>query len=388
MKKANEYIAPLAGCLALILLYLVPLCFRGIVSLQEYEFAVMLRKIVPGISGTYLPKLPAALATLLTAVLIWTTAMRMKLLHPCTAPVLFLCFPPVWWFGTSVSPVPLLVLLITFAVSGLFAARKEKNFILKIVGVAVGVIAALAAAFFVQSQLFSWAAVIMSPVPVICLAISIRLEKLDDRDLAAKKFNHWAIAFAVALLSILAILLVPQFCNIFKINIPDKLAAFYSGKSILRPALALLIPLFWLYLVKDAKKSFDKFSLIEVAMGFFLLVMPSTLPWRKISGTLQPSHLKQVSKELMKNNPVIFADNSTAIVLSYCLGRPVTLVSWTPGYLHPSQLKEKITAAQQFGDVIVASDNGELEQFLPNCRMIKYTLSPNCKLYLFPGEKK
>ena len=118
---------PAVGTLFLILLYFVSLYHRALLTPGEYEFALALKNIFPGISGNFLPKIPAAAATLATAGILWLTAAKFKLLHPGNAAALYLCFPPVWYVGTSASAVPLTVFFITLTAGGLFFARRAEK---------------------------------------------------------------------------------------------------------------------------------------------------------------------------------------------------------------------------------------------------------------------
>ena len=108
MKKENLNLMPWAGAILAALLYIVSLNYRGMLSAGEYEYALMLKAYFPGLNGPFLPKLPAALATLLTGGLLWLTAARLRLLHPGCVAGFYLCFPPVWWIGTSATPAPVL----------------------------------------------------------------------------------------------------------------------------------------------------------------------------------------------------------------------------------------------------------------------------------------
>ncbi len=389
MSEEKLNLSPLIGGILLILLYFAALSCRGFTSTAEYEFAVNARSFFPAISGYFIPKIPAAVTTLLTGMLLYFAAKKLKLANPGTAPVLYLCFPPVWFVGTSASPAPVLAFLISLAAAGLMIARKENKRSLKFAGFISGAAGAVGAAFFAQSGFFNWTGVFMSALPILFLTWAVRLEKHDDSGEANRKMNRIAIFVAVIFIMMLIVLLLPPVCRFLKIDFPESLTIFPKGTKLYRPALALLAPLVWLFMVRDSSKYAVKIAIIGIAVGFFMLTMPPSLPWNRLSGVLQEDHLMPFKKELLANDPLFFADEANAYPISYCLKRKVNPVSRKiKGALHPELLKQQITDALQKSDVVVASADGELESFLPEKSKIKYTLKNKCNLFLFTGEKK
>ena len=81
MEKDKIKLIPVTGALLIILLYFVSLNFRGFFLPEEYVFAVNLKALLPALRGTYLPKLPAACATLLTGGILWFIASKFKILQ-------------------------------------------------------------------------------------------------------------------------------------------------------------------------------------------------------------------------------------------------------------------------------------------------------------------
>ena len=385
MKKAGIYLVPTAGSLLLIMLYLLSICFRGLLSPQEYEFALQLRELCPRVSGAILPKLPAAAATLFTALFLWLAAMRLKLLHPGAAPCMYLTFPIVWWVGTSASPVPVMALLITVAAAGLFVSRREERLAGKLIGFAGGVAGATGAACFAKSGFFSWDALAMALLPILCLILAVRLEKLDDRGMAAPLLDRFGIFMAMLLLTMLAVLVLPPLCRQFKVSYPAYLTLFRPGESLYRSALAVFVPLLWLFLARKGEKSEEKIFLLCFASGFLLLALPPSLPWARLSSTLSPETLGPLKKELFSDRPATcFADDSSAAALKYCLDIPVIRVGRGPNDLPPSLLRNEMIECLASEDVIVASHRGELDAFLPKGRKKMIFTSPhNLQLILF-----
>ena len=389
MSEEKLNLSPWIGGILLILLYFAALSCRGFTSTAEYEFAVKLRELFPALQGTFIPKIPAAAATLLTGALLYLAAKKFKLANPGTSPVLYLCFPPVWFIGTSASPAPVLAFLISLAAAGLLLARKESKTSLKFAGFISGIAGAVGAAFFAQSGFFSWQSLIMALLPILFLTWAIRLEKQDDSGLANRKMNRLAIFIAVIFILLLILLLIPPVCRFLKIDFPETLAIFPKGTMLYRPALALIAPLLWLFMVRDTGKYAGKIAIIGIATGFFMLTMPSSLPWNKLSGVIQEDQLLPFKAELLANDPVFFADDHTAYPISYCLKCRVNPVSRKiKGATHPDFLKQQISDILKNSDVVVASADGELEAFLPDKSKIKYTLKNKCNLFLFTGEKK
>lgn len=389
MDNAKIKFLPWIGAALLAILYFASLHYRGFTSVAEYEFALKLWEYFPQISGSYLPKLPAAMATLLTGALLYLAAVKLKLANPGTAPVLYLTFPPVWYLGTSASPAPALAFLTSCAAAGLLAARKETNRWLKMVYVASGAVGAAGAAAFAQCGLFSWTGVIMAALPLIFLTWAIHLEKKNDQGLAAGRINRLAIFIAVVFLLMLVILLAAPVCRFLKLELPGYLDIYPKGERLYRPALALLAPLLWLFMVKESKHYAGKIAMIAVALGFFMLTLPPALPWNRLSGMIQDSYLKGLKTELLAGDPLFFADDDSAAAVSYCLNKPVRLVSRKAGAIHHDELKNTINNhLADKKDVVVISTKGELESFLPERSKIKYSLKNKCNIFLFTGEKK
>ena len=378
---------PFIGIVLLILLYALSIRYRGFVTMQEYAEALLFKQVFPGIHGDILPKIPATAATLLTGLVIWITACKIKLLHPGTAPVIFLCFPPVWWIGTSVSSIPLMVFLISVAAAGLFIAMREKERRKKIFPVLAGAAGAIGAAAISQSAFFSWTAVCMAILPPLSLTLAVRFEKLDDKKLADKKMNRLAIASAVMLIVATAVLILPSICRFLKIDYPEYLTIFRPGEHAYRPALAMLVPLLWLYLVKETQNSANKLYLICLAAGFVMLALPPTLPWQRLTHTVQPDNIAAASGEFMASDPVIFADKNCTAAMKYVLDVPVKTVYWG-SQLPPRELAQEITGTLAEKDAAVITADGMLESFLPQKNYVIFTLSPDCKLFFFIGDKK
>lgn len=386
MKNSDINLMPVVGAILLTVLYICSLCYRGILTAGEYDFVLALQNIFPGLSGTFLPKLPAALATLASGGIIFLAAYRLKLLHPGVPAGLYLCFPPVWWIGTSATAIPVLSFLITVAAAGLFTARKEENFTGRLIGFAIGCAGAIGAAALAQTQFFSWWSLFMALFPVLFLAFAIHLEKLDDRNLAGKRLNRIALFIAVILLMLTVCFLLPSICRFMKISIPAVLKSFYAGKNLYLPSMALLVPLLWLYVASKAQKSAEKVFFICFAVGFVMLMLPPSLPWSQMTDTLQKDDLLQMCPQLLSGKYTVFADDSSASAVACNLRLPVQRVGRGENDLPPAQLREKIIAALTNGNVAVFSDDGELDAYLPvELDCVKYTSAGNCKLYLYSG---
>jgi len=387
MEKEKINLMPWAGTFLAILLYVVSLKFRGMLTSGEYEFALMLKGIFPGLSGAFLPKLPAAAATLLTGGLLWLTAAKLKLLHPGSTAGFYLCFPPVWWIGTSASAAPLLALSITLAVSGLFITRRSTNKAEKIASFITGVAGAIIAALIARSRFFTWAGVVMAFLPVIFLTFGVYLEKLDMRQVALRRLNRMAIMTAMLFALLLIYFLLPSFAKICNVELPADLSTLSRGLQLYRPAVALLIPFLWLYIALKAEKFSEKSFFICFAAGFVMLTLPPSVPWNRLSTIPAKDELEQMVPEINQPDTAIFADDSTLAALTYTLDIPVSKVGRNPDDLPPDQLAGKIRNALLNGDVIVVSAKGELDSFLPEDLIpVRYTSRQNCKIFRFTGE--
>ena len=390
MKQTKINWIPVAGGIALTLFYLLSLRYRGLFTIQECDYTLMLKGIFPRLSGTFLPKLPAALATLVTGLILFFAAVRLRLLHPGNAAAMYLCFPLTWWVGTSASSAPVLSLFIVIAAAGLFIAHRERNVFWKICGFAAGLAGAAAAAYLAQTGFFNWTGAVMAVLPLLFLTFAVRLEKLDDRGIAGRKLNVFTVICSVFLLLLMALLLAPSVCRFLKIAFPAQLTFFYAGERLYLPAAALLIPLVWFFMALKVDKAPEKVGIICFATALMLLFLPPTLPWQRMSRIPQSDGLMKIYPEIMVNNPVFFGDNDTASAVSLQLNVPVRMVGRRKNELPPVQLKEKILEAVAKGrDAVVFSDRGELESFLPeNRHCIRFTSQKKYKVFLFKGDKK
>ncbi len=388
MEKGKIKIIPVAGTILLVLLYLVSLEFRGFFLPEEYVFAMKLKGMFPALSGTYLPKLPAALSTLLTGGLLWFIASKFKLLHPGTAAGIYLCFPPVWWIGTSALPSAVLALLIDLAAAGLFIARREDGMTWRFGGFFAGLAGAVGAALLAVNGFFDWCAVIMAFMPVLALIAAVRLEKLDDRQLAEARINRIGIALAVAGGLCLLFLLLPSIARMLKVSFPDGLSVYRGGERLYRPALAVLIPMLWIYVVFQVKNYVDKLFALLLAVGFFLLTMPPALPWGRLAQVPQPAQLELIFPELMHDKPVFYADSTSAAALYYVFNIESCRVGREPGEMPPSELAAEVEKSLKKSDVVVASFDGELDAFLPPERSNVKNQLHKCKFFRFTGDVK
>ncbi len=389
MKKENLNLMPWAGVFLAALLYIVSLNYRGMLSTGEYEYALMLKAYFPGLTGSFLPKLPAALATLLTAGLLWLTAAKLRLLHPGSIAGFYLCFPPVWWIGTSASPAPVLALCISLAAAGLFITRRSNDMIVKFSTLAAGITGAVLAAIIAQSKFFTWSGVISGFLPATFLTFGVYLDKLDLRGLALRRLNRMAVMTAMLFALLLIYFLLPSLARILKVDLPGSFSTLSRGVQLYRPALALLIPFLWICIALKSDRFSEKSFFICFAIGFVMLTLPPAVPWNRLSAIPGKAELEQMIPEISRNNPVYFADDSTWAAISYTLDTPVRCVGRSADDLPPDQLAGKIREALHDGDVIVISARGELDYFLPDdLHPVKFTSRQNCKIFRFTGEQK
>lgn len=388
MNRQKINLMPVIGSILLILLYISSLRFRGFMAEREYMTALFFREFYPELSGTFLPKLPAALSTLSTGALLWLAARRYCLLHPGIAPGLYLCFPPVWWLGTSAALEPLFALAVTLCAAGIFIARREKHLKWRIPGFIAGVAGAIGTAWLIRSGCFNAPGILLALLPAGFFLLTIRLEKLDFNNLAAKRLNTLAIFLAVLYLAALGLLLTPQICRFIKVSPPEFLNWLSTGKLLYRPALALLAPLLWLYLVREAKKCEDKITVILIAVGFTMLALPPSMPWQNYTNVLQYHRLIQLKRELGSDLPQFFADINTAPALRYTYNVKVTETGWAKDELPPDLLKRSVENTLKTSNAAVVFDGGELDMFIPRRNNTRYTLNKNCQMFLYKGDKK
>ncbi|MBE6357763.1 MAG: hypothetical protein E7057_00770 [Lentisphaerae bacterium] len=391
MEKEKNYLLPAAGAVLALILYSGSICFRGMLRADEYEFALQLRHFIPQLSGTVIPKLPAALATWLTGVMLYWVMKKLNFRYPGCAAGLYWCFPPVWFIGTSASGTALMVLSILIAAAGLLTAHRSKKFLPKFTAVLWGLAGAAAAAYFAKCGFFHWTTAVMLFMPLIAAAAAIYLEKCENNGTAAFKIRKLVIVTAVALASLLAFLLLPSICRICKVEFPADLQMHSSQERLFRPALALLVPYLWLYVSLQAKLIQEKVFFLCFAIGFVLLTFPPALQWEKFSKQPSRTELSRMLPDLFNNPPaffpVFYADSHAAAALEYNMRIPVKTVNSSD--LKTDELQQEIKNNTKQRDVIVVSIDGELDSHLPpDLVCVKYTSQQNCRIFRFTGGTK
>jgi hypothetical protein len=231
--------------------------------------------------------------------------------------------------------------------------------------------------------------VISGFLPAIFLTFGVYLDKLDMRGAALRRLNRMAVVTAMLFALMLIYFLLPSFARILKVDLPGDFTTLSGGVQLYRPALALLIPFLWIFIVLKSDRFSEKSFFLCFAIGFVLLTLPPAISWGKLSVIPSKAELEQMMPEISRNNPVYFADDSTWAAISYTLDTPVRSVGKSADDLPPDQLAGKITEALRDGDVIVISARGELDSFLPeNLTPVKFTSRQNCKIFRFTGEQK
>ena len=393
MEKERNYLLPVSGAVLALILYLGGICFRGMLRADEYEFALLLRQFIPEISGTILPKLPAALATWLTGCLLYAVMKKLNYRYPGCAAGFYWCFPPVWFLGTSASGIPLMVLSVLIAVSGLFCAHRSKNLLHKFAAVICGLAGAASAAYLAKLGIFNWITAVMIFMPLLSCSAAVYLERCENNGTADLKIRKLVIITAVALAALLAFLLLPSVCRICKVDFPEKYQMYPPKERLFRPALALLIPYLWLYISLQAKLIQEKVFFFCFAVGFVLLTLPPSLQWEKFSKQPSSQELSRMLPDLFNNPPtffpVFYADKHAAAALKYNMRVPVITVGGKNSTINNEQLQQEIRNNLAERDVIAVSIDGELDAYLPpDLTFVKFTSQQNCRIFRFTGGTK
>ncbi len=389
MKKNIPGVIPAAVIVLFALIYGVALPYRPLTAPNEYDFAALLMRFFPEISGIVMPKLPALAATLGCAILIWLTAWKVRLLHSWMPAVIYLLLPPVWFYGTAASAVQIFALAVTWTAAMLFFARKSGYRTIKGVFCLLAVIPAAMAAILLKYGLFSFAGGLMSAVPFLSLWLGAYLERADDRGKGAKYFDRFINLLVLLSLAGLTLLILPPMCRYFQWNYPEKLIFFAPGESILRPALLCIVPLLWYFMAKRETRIVNKMLFLAAGAGFILIALPPVLPWQKFLHNTPGKTFAGLAGEFKKGTPEYFADSNSAGVLAYEWRVPVMRFGRLPGEMRPLELRAAVEKALISGDAVVALSNREFDSYLPqNCRGKVYTSGSNRRIIRYIGGKK
>jgi hypothetical protein len=270
----------------------------------------------------------------------------------------------------------------------IFFARKTENRPVKIGLALLACPAAAAAALLIRSDLFSWQGIPMALLPLLALHTGIYLEKRDDRNRAGKILDRLGYLLAFLLLTALGILLYAPVCRHFGFTCPEVLKFYPSGRSLLRPALALLVPLLWLFMGKKAEKMADKLLCIAAGAAFVMLALPPALPWTHLLHDIPGTAVTAIAGEIKSNVPAYFADRDSAGVLIYELQIPVQTIGRREGELHPGELKKQLENILRERDVVIALSNKDMDSYLPQIGGIVYTSGSNRRIIRYSGGKK
>lgn len=356
---------PALMILSFAVLYTVALPFRPLFAPDEYDFAASMMHYFPAISGRIWPKVPAMLATLLTGFLVWLTARKMRMQYPWIALCSYLLFIPVWFYGTSASAVPVFSLAVTLIATLLFFCRKSDNVFTKTTCAVLAVPVAAATAWFGKSIFFSWQCILMAFTPILAVSFCAYLEKLNDRNKAAKLITRLNRVLIFCTLLALVLLLLPPVFRIFNWGYPASLQLYPTGRSLVRPALTLLVPMLWFFMSASLDEMPKKFLTSAAGVGIFLFILPATVPWNHLLHNTPGEAVQHLGSELKRNDPVYFADRNSVSVLKYQLRVEVREIGRTPGAVIPAELKQNINKELEKGDVVVALSGKEFDSDLP-----------------------
>ena len=388
MKKLLAALKPATGILLFALLYGVTLPFRPLFAPGEYDFAVFMLKIFPGMTGSILPKFPALAATMLTAVLVLALATRMRQSRPWIATVIYLVLPPVWFFGTAAAAEPIFALAVTLTALLFYIGHTSSRVAVKTVCGILAVPAAVGAALILKWEHFGASCILMAPLPLVAAALGAYLQKLDDHGKATGAINRLTFLLALLDVILLALLLVSPICRRFKLACPNIFHLYVQDGGIMRPALSLIIPLLWFFLVKGATDMARKIIYLAVGIGFIILTLPASFPWARLIRNMPGEAVAQLAPELRQGSPACFADGRYAATIEYQLRLPVTRFGRNAGELRPGDLRAAVAGALKSGDVLIALTDRDYDSYLPSGAGQVYHSGAGRRIIRYSGERK
>ena len=263
-------------------LYLAQAALRPLALPGEYDFIAELQKLIPDYpDNRFLLRLPAVAASFAGGVMMMRLAALCKIKRPGMTAAYYLLFPMVFYAGTSANAAPLMIAGILMALWGMLRAAATSELSKRAVAVFTALPGAIIAAVYAQSPFCRSGDFYLLIPPVLILSGAAFISRMEqnDKERARRFLNriiYCGIGIAVAMS---LIVLIPALLRHFKVDFPPRLAFYQAGERIFRPMMMILIPVVWLILAKNAKKCGKKLLLTAGALGFFVFVLPMTLPW-------------------------------------------------------------------------------------------------------------
>lgn len=356
------------GALLITVLYMASLPLREMFAPWEYEFSMLLHGLIPHYPDmVVLLRLPSALATLVSGLLIFYWAKQAGFKHPGGIALCYLLLPPVFWLGTAATAIPVFVLGCVAAAYGLSMMTKSRSFGNRLKGLVLSLPGVLLAAMIVKSPFVGKMCYFMLLCPVVAVLGGMLYEKCEklNKDKLKVFLDRVSFLCSGVLLAIAVLVLLPAVLRHFKVDFPEKAALYQSGERIFRPVLVLLIPVLWFHLLRHTEKLKAKIAYFGVSIGFLIFMLPLVLPWSVMKNLTPGTAFQRLSREFANRNIAFAADHPSAAVIAAICKKKVKTIGNAPGDITPEKLEKFIEENLEKSDVVIAWTSRNLSGFCP-----------------------
>ena len=345
------------GAVIFFLLYILSLPWRPFYAPGEYAFIAALLKAIPAYPvNPLMCRLPAAIFTLATALLLDRAGKLCSLKRPGGAAAFYLTLPPVFWMGTLATGLPAVVLGTALVLYGILFLLLTPESPRRFWGAVFIVPGAALAAFAIVRDLVSLHAIWQAILVPAVFAIAIGFEKLEARhkDKLKMLLNRFSYFCTGLLLTLAALVLLPSLLRYFKVDYPHNLAFYAPGEYIFRPVLVLLVPVLWLHLLRKNSKMTAKLSCLSVAIVFLLFMLPQVVPHTILREKAPVYTVKKFHKELTGSGITYFADRESAVILQVETGIKAQIIGSGEGEIPPEKLADEVKKHLRKGEVCIS----------------------------------
>ena len=380
------------GAAVLGIVYLAQAALRPLSAPEEYDFIVELQKLFPAYpDNRFLLRLPAIAATFVCGAMMMRLSCIFKFKRPGMTAAYYLLFPMVFYAGTSASGAPLMIAGILMALWGMIKAAATEKLSKRAVAVFTALPGVIVAAAYAQSGFCcrdDFYLLIPPVLVLLCAALLNRMEMMDKE--RARRFLNRMIYCCTGIAAALGIvILLPALLRHFKVDFPPRLALYQAGERILRPMMMVLVPMVWFYLAKSANKCGKKLLLSAGALGFFLFVLPMTLPWNIQRQIYIGKVFEKLSGELSRTDTVCFVDGEHASFFRKYFKQKVYIYGKDKINIAPEQLKSAVAENLKAHNVAVVCTNRKQELEAPRFAGKQYVVGRYRLFYYYKnGVKK
>ena len=307
----------------LAVLYALGSWLRGIWAPGEYSTALEVYNIFPELRNYSLKvlRIPAAVASFATALLVFVSARLLRFSHPWRVTALYMVLPPVYYLGTAVNGAASEGFAVFATLTALLAVSILKNFVVKFFVLLAAMPFVWFSAAFAQSSFWSDLSIVAIVLPVAAVIAGVvgeYLERKEKLGLFLNLFSH-----VVCKMLLCASMLI-FFTSVLrsKWSLLEEFALFKAGESVSRPVLGLLVPMLWIHVSRGVTAIRKKLAFTAIGVGFLIFSLPFILPWEAEQNLVPERFFDTLPAEYKSDSTLFFADEYWLPVLE-CKGKNV-----------------------------------------------------------------